>query len=244
MKRNFYTVFFILVALVFGTRISFATSLTLEHTFEGYYTPNNFPIYGSSDDDRYFYSPIIEANDGKISLKTYNENYTLRDNYEVTFEIPNGYTVQSVCFSSSLQLTDGTPFFMVTFVSESISMGDPLHCICKIYDARSGKVIGDLGSSTFSIMVLNTVFEINGKPSMVIIYTEYEKDTRRQYHVTRIYSLGSPISEVENVSEGDKRPSEPIYIYDMNGRLLNQTIPGQPIISIFSDGSSKVRMSR
>ena len=215
------------------------SSVTLEHTFNGYYFPYNFPVYLSSDDDRYFYCPMISAYDGNISLKTYNEDYSLRDNYNVHFSIPTNYKVFSLSFSSQFQLSDGTPFFVVVFNSTSLTYGDSNYAIAKMYDARTGNLISDLGTASLVIQMIGGVYIINGKMSICMLYSEMSQSNISSYK-TKIFSLGKAASNAIMYTESNNGYQEPVYIYDMNGRLINQSLPGQPYIGIMPDGSSKV----
>ena len=241
MKKKLFILFcasFLLVLRVFG-----ASPVTLEHTFDGYYFPYNFPTYLNGDDDRYFYEPMISAEDGNISLKTYNEDYTLRDNYNVHFSIPINCEVYTISFSSSLQLADGTPFFIVIFKSTTIDYGKSNYMIGNLYDARNGAIICELGSSSGVIQILGSVYKINDKPSICVLYNNVTPIPNSygfsNSYLTKVYSLGNPPSGGTLNIEGNKI-SEPIRTYDINGVLLREPIPGQPHIVVNSDGTSKV----
>lgn len=225
---------FLVVLKVFGV-----SPITLEHTFDGYYYPYNFQQYLASDDDRYFYSPIINPKGGRITLKTYNEDYSLRDNFDVSYSVPNGYEGATISFSSSYQLTDGTPFFIVTFNSQSIGIGNNGFSIANMYNARTGKLIAELGSASSSVSSIGTIYIINGKPSIVMIYIDYSRDSAQSTYTTKVFSLGTPDSSVHDI-HSDNRNVAPVYIYDMNGRLLNMPTDGMPYIGIMPDGTSKV----
>jgi len=238
----------ILILLTCLTVRTFAASpVTLEHTFDGCYIPYNFPTYLPSEDDRYFYCPLITADDGNISMKTYNEDYSLRDNYNVNLSIPINYKVYSVSFSSSFQLSDGTPFFIVVYTSTSIPYGESNYTIAKMYDARNGSPITDLGSSSGTIQT-GDVYLINGKISICMFYNDVTQ-TSDSYsysipYLTKIFSLGKSSYNSVTSTENSNRSSEPIFTYDMNGRLINQSYHGQPYIGVMQDGSSKIMINR
>lgn len=218
------------------------SQLILEHTFDGYYFPYNFPIYEDTDPTPYFASTSISVDGNTITLLSYNEDYTLRDNYHVSFDIPMGYKPSAIAFSPSLKMTDGTPMFAVSFTSESIPYGDKDYCIAKMYDARNGSLIDDLGSSTSSIMLLNAVYLINGKPSICVVYISYDRIESESSYITSIYSLGTPVTVVgESIAE-HRLSTAPIMYYDINGNILNGPADGIPYISVSPDGNSKVYM--
>ena len=220
------------------------SQIVLEHTFDGYYFPYNFPVYEDADTEPYFASPSITVNGNSITLISYNEDYTLRDYYHVTFDIPAGYKPSTITFSPSLKLTDGTPMFMVTFNSETISMGDKNYCIAKMYDARNGSLIEDIDTSSFSIMIFNTVYTINGKPSICVLNTSYDRNAEPvTSYTTKIYSLGTPVSSASQSISGERHPAAPIMYYDINGNILSGPAVGTPYIRVNPDGSSNVYLN-
>lgn len=241
MKSLKFKFLFVLLLMMFSAQTYASPEITLEHTFDGYYYPWNFPLYLSEDDDKYFYSPMISADNGHISLKTYNEDYTLRENFEVYFSVPADYKVFSITFSGSLKFSDGTPFFIVVYNSTTITYGERNYCIVKLYDARNGNLLYDLGSSSASIQTIGGPYVINGKPSLCVLYSDATKtnNTFVQNYTTKIFSVGEIVSSSVNSVDSYKQV-EPIRTYDINGRLLNNPVYGQPYIEVMSDGSAKV----
>lgn len=213
----------------------------LEHTFDGYYLPYNYSEYeyGDADDEFYFYSPTITPVGDSINLETYNEDYSLRDSYSVKFAVPSGYYSYSVTFSPSLKLTDGTPFFIVVFMSHEPS-GNNYYYKVHMFDANTGEMIADLGTNHGYINVQNIIYEINGKPSIVIVY--YNFSGTKTYYTTKIYSLGTP-KEESDVANVIKHKAQPLRTFDMNGREITNPTYGQPYIYQMEDGSAKLHMT-
>ena len=241
MKRLKFKFLLVLLLMMFSVQTYASPEITLEHTFDGYYSPWNFPMYQSADDDRYFLSPIISADNGHLSLKSYNEDYTLRDDYNVYFSAPANYKVLTISFRGDLKFSDGTPFFIVVYTSTTIPYGENNYCVAKLYDARNGSFLYDLGTSTISIPSIGGPYIINGKPSLCIVYVDAKKvdNALVQKYTTKIFSIGEAVSSSVNSVDSYKQV-EPIRTYDINGRLLNNPVYGQPYIEVMSDGSAKV----
>lgn len=245
MKNIFIKLSLVLFVLFSANEVYGRTQVVLEHIFDGYYYPFNFPLYQYQDDEKCFYPAISVADNNRISFITYNENYTIKDNYNVTFSIPSNYQPQAVGFSTSLKLADGTPFFIVTFVSQTIPQGSSNHCIAKMYDAKNGNYIADVGASSLGITPFTSIYLINGKPTILIMTTEYDNTTFKTSYKTYVYSLGAIESALIDIYEGENYQSpRPIMIYDMSGRIISQPVPGTPFIEVKSDGSSNVMMTK
>lgn len=220
----------------------------MEHIFDGYYFPYNFPNYNYSEDEKYFYSPLISAENGNIQLLTYNEDYSVRERYDVCFSIPQGYKVQSLSFSSALQLADGTPFFIVVFTSTQTDYGKANYTIANMYDARNGSLIFNIGSASASIQLIGNVYKINSKPSICVLLSNATQIAGsygyQTSYITRVYSLGNPPADSINPLEDSASTAEPIRTYDIKGRLISTPDSGQPYIGVMPDGSSQIRLAR
>lgn len=242
MNKKLTSLFFASFFMVL--KVSGASPITLEHTFDGDYYPRNFPTCGHVDDDRYFSSSRYIAKDGNISIKTYNEDYTIRDNYNVHISVPYSYEVYRIDFTPTMKLADGTPFFVVIFKSTTIDYGKSNYTICYLYNARTGAIICDLGSSTGIIDSSSYVYNINNKPSLCVIYGDVTRIPNSYESITsfktKIYSLGSPPSGDAKNIEYNNNVSEPIRTYNLNGVLINEPVPGSPCIIVNSDGTSNV----
>ncbi|MDE5773028.1 MAG: hypothetical protein K2H86_01045 [Muribaculaceae bacterium] len=244
MKRIISLSSILMCSIILG--FSAFSQIVLEHTFDGNYFPYNFPVYEDADTEPYFASPSINVTGNNVTLISYNEDYTLRDYYHVTYDIPAGYKPSSIAFSPSLRLTDGTPMFMVTFKSETISLGDKNYCIAKMYDARNGSFIEDIDTSTFSITIFNAVYNINGKPSICVQNISYDRNsepTTSYTYTTKIFSLGTPVSSGAKSISGERHTPAPIMYYDINGNILSGPAVGTPYIGVNPDGSSSVYLN-
>lgn len=169
--------------------ICFASSpLSLEHTFNGYYLPYNFPIVQESDNDQYFAdsNPTFNSSTLTFTTKTYYEDYTVRNSIDVTLRnFPSGYKVSSVSYSPHFQLPDGTPVISVSATRNSASqMGNSDYAKCWFFNAKTGEMITEVAKSNFSVFVLNTVYAINGKQSVVVVGLDYNSSTGAQTYKT------------------------------------------------------------
>ena len=231
----------IILSVIMMLALSAATgteTLKLEHEFDGYYFPYNFPLYLDADNDRYFYPMIISANKTTLSLKTYNEDYTTRDCYSVTFAVPDGYKTSSISYSSSLKLHDGTPFFIVTFQSTEVNIGESGYHTAAAFDCRTGRQLFDFESATGGIMCNTTIYLINGRPSIVVLYYDYNRNTNGTTYYTRIYSFGEGNASA-TLQASDAPAAAPIITYDITGRIIENPMPGQIHINRYSDGTTK-----
>lgn len=227
-------------ALVFlGSAVSSGQDLIkLEHTFDGYYSPFNFPFYTESDNDRFFMQSSPDINVNSVSLRSYNEDYSIRDDYSVTFAVPDGYQTTSVSFSPSMRMPDGTMFFIVNFNRQNSSTGNDNYCRAIAFDAADGKQIFDLGSSNSNIIALPYLYEINGKRSLVIQYLFLELNTLKISYITKVFSFGEATSGEDTPEAAPRKLAEPIRTFDVNGRIIDTAIPGQPAIIQMSDGTA------
>ena len=212
--------------------------ITLEHVFDGLYTPYNMGIYNPiSDDDRYF-SSIININGSHIEGAIYNEDYSLRDRIDCIIDVPNGYKISSAQFSGNMILPNGTKFFIVNFTKDGdAQMGDVDYAISKAYSYTQGKPLFDIASATSST-VLSSLYVINGKVSLIVYVYDFDRETLSSDIKTHVYSLGeAPSSSVMQIPQEGAKPY-PIRTYDMNGRLIDMDSKGIPIIIQYSDGST------
>lgn len=214
------------------------SQIVLEHTFEGYYYPYNFPVYNEVNDEKCFYPAISQIDGNSVSFIIYNEDYTIKENYNVSFPIPQTYKPQAISFSNTLKLADGTPFFLVVFISEILSAGQENYAIAQMFNARTGNLLSNLGTSTLSITPYTVIYLINGKPTILMLSAEYNADYGPSYR-TFVYSLGTPETAIVNTYETDTKPVQPIITFDIKGRMISQPIQGQSVIEVFSDGSSR-----
>ena len=218
-----------------------APALTLEHEFEGYYSPLNFPVYTEADDDRYFYSPLISAEGNTLSLMTYNEDYSIRDDYQVTYAVPDGYKPGSVSFSPSMRINGEVPCFIVSFTATATNYGEPGYAKAQAFDARDGSLLFDLGTASQTINMMGPIYKINDKPSIVILYFDYHREgtSAATTYRTRVYSLGESKTSSDETAAAAARPAAPIRTYDLSGRLIEAPLPGQPHILLYGDGSAE-----
>lgn len=129
---------FSLAILLLLPCVAKAQTLTLEHEFDGYYTPFNFMPYTETDDERYFYPMIHAIKGNEISLLTYNEDYSVKDEFNCVIPTIDGYTPNQISFSSSLKLTDGTPFYVVAYQKTGASLGSEAYTKSIAYNLNSG----------------------------------------------------------------------------------------------------------
>ncbi len=223
-------------ALVFlGSAVSSGQDLIkLEHTFDGYYSPFNFPFYTESDNDRYFTPSLTNLESNSVSLRSYNEDYSIRDEYSVTFDVPEGYMVQYGYFSPSMRMADGTMFFIVSFYNKnSIVIGQNDYCRAIAFNAADGKQIFELGSSSHRFGTSQYLYEINGKRSLLCYFYDYSNTT-----ITKVFSFGEATSGEDTPEAAPRKLAEPIRTFDLNGRIIDAAIPGQPAIIQMSDGTA------
>ena len=237
--RFLISVTFMMVA----SGICFASSpLSLEHTFNGYYLPYNFPVVQESDNDQYFAdsNPTFNKSTNTFTAKTYNEDYTVRNSIDVTLRnFPSGYEVSSVSYSPHFKMPDGTPVISVSATRNLASqMGNSDYAKCWFFNAKTGEMITEVANSSFSIFVLNTVYAINGKQSVVVVGMDYNSSGATSYK-TYIYSLGDvPNSLI--VEQSTESVPYVIGIYDIEGKEIGNIRQASPAVQIIkmSDGTS------
>ena len=222
--------------------ICFASSpLSLEHTFNGYYLPYNFPVVQESDNDQYFAdpNPTFNQSTNTFSTKSYNEDYTVRNSINVTLRnFPSGYEVSTVSYSPHFKMPDGTPVISVSAKRNiPTQMGKSDFAKCWFFNAETGEMITEVAKSSLGIFVLNTVYAINGKKSVVVVGMDYSS-TGTSYK-TYIYSLGD-IANSMIVEQSAESVPYVIAIYDIAGKEIGNIRQASPAVQIIkmSDGTS------
>ena len=217
-------------------------TLILEHEFDGYYFPYNFKVYSESDDDRYFYPVLTEIEGNRISLLTYNEDYTIRDSFTITFPIPSGYKATQVSFSSSLKLGDGTPFCIVNYTKENAKYGSKDYAIAYAINTLNGNIIYKFPSCTGSVTINPTIFEINNKSSLVVTFMEYDWSDITLSATTKyrsaIYSMAAK-TPTRTKDIKDTSPALPIHTFNLDGIEVTYPQPGSIVIEQFPDGTTR-----
>lgn len=233
-----------------GLMAMFATSafasdlLTLEHTFDGYYMPYNFPIVTCSDGEKYFMDaqPQFDSATNIFSTKTYNEDYSVRDIVNVKLQgIPSGYRVSNVYYSPLFKLGDGISILVVS-AFRGTDVGKSDYCRCWVFNASTGGMISQIASSTGTCIVLNTIYEINGKRCFIVLKQNYGPNISYQ---TEVYSLGDVPDSAIKASAGEAL-IYPVEIYDLSGRVLDNLKQAAPSVKIvrMSDGSTVKTVGR
>lgn len=196
-----------------------------------------------SDNDQYFAdsNPTFNKSTNTFKTKTYNEDYTVRNSIDVTLRnFPSGYEVSSVSYSPYFKMPDGTPVISVSATRNSASqMGNSDYAKCWFFNAKTGEMITEVAKSSFNIFVLNTVYAINGKQSVVVVGMEYNSSTGATLYKTYIYSLGD-IANSQIVEQSADSVPYVIGIYDIEGKEIGNIRQASPAVQIIkmSDGTS------
>ena len=208
-------------------------SFKLEHTFDGYYSPWNMELFQEVN-NKCFYEGIIQPNENSVKIKVYNEDYSIKDNINVSFNVPSGYKTSSCTYSPEFTLPDGNKFFIISFSRSDISdIGTPDYAIANAYDAKTGAFISTIASASGATLCTTSLFVINGKKSILV----YENNIENGYK-TLVYSLGEAINYTPAVpSESNMKPV-PVITFDINGRIMDNPTPGVMTITKMSDGST------
>lgn len=215
-------------------------TLHLEHSFNGYYFPYNFPVFQSADSEPYFSDNNVQMDaSGRISTVTYNEDYSVRERFDIQVDIPQGYKPASVAFNPYFKLDDGTTFFFASFQSTSLTLGDQGYQILNAYDAETGKLVESLFESTYGCTVFGSVFLINGKPSVILLFTEYDKITASTSYFTKVLSLGAKAPEESSATAVVEPSGAPVATFGING--LPTVVPqsGGVFIQQFENGTTR-----
>ena len=117
-------------------------------------------------------------------------------------------------------------------------MGNSDYAKCWFFNAKTGEMITEVANSSFSIFVLNTVYAINGKQSVVVVGMDYNSSGATSYK-TYIYSLGDvPNSLI--VEQSTESVPYVIGIYDIEGKEIGNIRQASPAVQIIkmSDGTS------
>lgn len=227
MKRFILSLFIFLI----GIKVFAVSPITLEHTFDGIYYPYNFNSFDGFDTPCFSDSKLDTAT-GEYTIKTYSENYSLIEQYEGYIDEPYGYKARSMYYNPSCKFSDGTAFITIIFESQSLSYGANGYCIAKIYNATNGQIIADLGMSSSGILI-DGVYNINGKPSIRVSYLNFEG-----YNFTKIYSLGITQKGSIGALNDNHSKVESIHLYDLNGIPIKESIDGQVYIKATENGTT------
>lgn len=207
-------------------------TLILEHTFPGYYYPHNFPIYSVDDEEKYFYPFFAPIDNRHIIATTYNEDYSVKDEIDVTLQVPEGTgSTYSIFYNPSLRFPDGRPFLIATFQGWRTMA----------FDAISGELVLDLGDSFSTTQIQPYIYLINGKPSLILVFIMGVTSGIINYE-TRIYSFSEEINQ-SDIQSNNITPRR-IYCVDVNGRIINEPIANEFIIQVFNDGSTQKIINR
>ena len=237
--RSFISVAFMMII----SGICFASSpLSLERTFNGYYLPYNFPVVQESDNDQYFAdsNPTFNKSTNTFTTKTYNEDYTIRNSIDVTLRnFPSGYEVSAVSYSPHFKLPDGTPIISISAHKSISGLGNSDYAKCWFFNAKTGEMITEVAKASYGVFVLNTVYAINGKQSVVVVGMDYNSSTGAGLYKTYIYSLGE-IANSLIVEQNAESVPYVIGIYDIEGKKIDNIRQASPAVQIIkmSDGTS------
>lgn len=217
-----------------------ADTLKLEHTFDGYYMPYNMELK-ENPGDKCFYPYLQHFSDGSVSIKTYNEDYSIREDINVSFNIPSGYYPNALSYSPGFEMSDGTKFFVVVFYSHEIPYKSPDYCKVNAYNAKTGKLITTLLRTEEMATVSPALLSINGKKSLIILEAVTVKGEAD--YKTNIYSFADVPNSVKTIPSDPNAPVVPVITVDLTGRPVSEPMPGTITVTRMSDGSTVKKMN-
>ncbi|MDE6008123.1 MAG: hypothetical protein K2G90_02840 [Muribaculaceae bacterium] len=137
-------------------------------------------------------------------------------------------------------MPDGTPIISISARNDSYSeMGYTDYAKCWFFNVKTGEMITEVAKASHSVTVLNTVYAINGKQSIVVLGSDYNSSTASTSYKTYIYSLGN-IANSMIVEQNAESVPYIIGIYDIEGKEIGNIRQASPAVQIIkmSDGTS------